>query len=727
MSQFPYIFFEECVVRTPLFSRKEFQEMVDREEISDALLKNICQNPIFQEALYLASPYLYSECEKWLSGKEMSVKEAQKLKNTLLKYYSRMSTRCTPFGLFAGVGMGSFHDIPNNPYSYSGKVRDTKLDMHFLVGLSTHLINTPEIKEKLLFFPNNSMYKVGRKIRYIEYEYTAGKRDYIISSAPLSKELQEVLYFSKHGKTSVQIAEMLTNNEVSQEEAKEFIEELIDNQALISELEPNVSGNNFLDTLISVLDRLQLETESISLKAIKIKLDDLDRNIGNPASLYSKIEDLIKSLKIDYEQKYLFQTDVYNKEIFTLPSQWKKEVKKVLSLLNKITVPVKNSHLSVFKKAFYERFESEEVPLTLALDTEIGIGYRQNSTAKGIHPYLEHLDLPASRHNQDFIIRLTPAQKILNEKLQEAQEENSFVIQLSDEDFKEFEVNWDDLPDTVSFMAEIVSENTLEKLYVNGGGGSSAANLLGRFCSEKSEVQNLTKAIAKKEEELNPDCILAEIIHLPEARIGNIIRRPELRQFEIPYLAQSALPEENQIPVDDLYISLRNDRLVLRSKKLNKEVKPYLTNAHNYYANSLPVYHFLSDLHSQNKRTGLYFDWGDMSTIYNFLPRVEYKNSILSKASWKVTEKEIKSFSSLEDKKPLLDAVKSWRTKRKIPKWIQWVQSDNKLTINLDNNDQVKIFLDAVIKFKSISIEEFLFNENDAFMHEFVFPMYREQ
>ena len=78
-------------------------------------------------------------------------------------------------------------------------------------------------------------------------------------------------------------------------------------------------------------------------------------------------------------------------------------------------------------------------------------------------------------------------------------------------------------------------------------GGSSAANLLARFSSEKSDVQSLAKKITEKEEELNPDYILAEIIHLPEARIGNVIRRPILRQYEIQYLAKSILPEENQI------------------------------------------------------------------------------------------------------------------------------------------------------------------------------------
>jgi hypothetical protein len=726
MSRFPYQFFDEYVVRTPLFSCKNFQNHLNKDDISDSKIKGICSDPIFQEAIYLASPNLYEEINKWLnSEKKFSKKEYKKLKQTILKYYSRISTRCTPFGLFAGVGLGSFDGL-RMTISVSEKNRDTKSDMHFLVSLAQHFVKLPEIRNKLLFFPNNSIYKIGDNIRYIEYQYTGGKRDYIISSAPLSEELLQILNFSKQGKTIGDIASVLVNNEITKNETKEFVEELIDNQVLISELEPNVSGNDFLDKIISVLDKIGTKNETEILISIKNKLSELDQNISNPISKYGEIEELIKSFAIEYEPKYLFQTDFYNKALFHLPFEWKKQLKKGIIFLNKITSEQKENDFSRFKKAFYERFETQEVPLLYVLDTEIGIGYKQNVSSKGIHPYLEDLPLPVSQKNQNKNLELTSVLIILNEKLQEALLDNQYSIELTDEDFIGFEESWDDLPDTVSLMSEIVSENNEEKLFLNGTTGSSAAKLLGRFCSEKSEFQNLTKNITQKEQELNPDEILAEIIHLPEARIGNVIRRPTLRQYEIPYLAQSLLPTENQIPVEDLYISLKNDEIVLRSKKLNKKIIPYLTNAHNYYANTLPVYHFLSDLYSQNIRSGLHFSWGGLEYIYKFLPRVEYNSIILSKARWKVSEKEISSLESLvSEKGNFLLELRNWRNRRKVPAWIQWAKFDNTLTMNLENYDMAKLFIQAVKSEKSILIEEFLYNENDDFKREFIFPMYK--
>lgn len=733
MSRFPYQFFDEYVVRTSSFSRKNFQHTISsKDEITDTELKEICTNPIFQEAVYLASLNLYIELAKWNhSEKEFSKKEYKKLKQTIVKYYSRISTRPTPFGLFSSVGLGKFSlDNETNNYQRStdNLLRDTKLDMYFLVSLAQYFVQQPEIRSKLLFYPNNSIYKIGSRIRYIEYQYTGGKREYFISLAPLSEELQQILDFSKEGKTIWQIAEILINEEITQEEAIEFVEELIDSQVLVSELEPNVSGNDFLDEIISVLNKIEAKDEAEILILIKNKLNELDQDISNPTFRYAKIEELIKSFAIEYEPKYLFQTDLYNKALFHLPFEWKRQLKRGISFLNKITLNQRENEFSKFKKAFSERFEEQELPLLYVLDNEVGIGYKQNTSAKGIHPYLEDLVLTASQKNQNKNIELTSVHQILNEKVQEALLDNLYTIKLADEDFKNFEEKWNDLPDTISIMTELISDNNQEKLFLNSSTGSSAANLLGRFCSEKSKVRNLTKDITQKEQELNPEEILAEIIHLPEARIGNVIRRPTLRQYEIPYLAQSLLPVENQIAVEDLYISLGNDRIVLRSKKLNKEVKPYLTNAHNYYTNTLPVYHFLSDLYSQNTKSGLYFSWGGLEHIYTFLPRVEYDNIILSKARWKITEKDISSLDLLNsDKKDFLLKLRNWRSKRKIPVWIQWVKFDNMLTMNLENYDMAELFIQAVKNEKSIIIEEFLYNENDDFKREFIFPMYKNK
>ena len=60
-----------------------------------------------QEAVLLASPALAAQLDKLLSssGAETRLKKRKRLHKGLLKYALRLSTRCTPFGMFAGVAV----------------------------------------------------------------------------------------------------------------------------------------------------------------------------------------------------------------------------------------------------------------------------------------------------------------------------------------------------------------------------------------------------------------------------------------------------------------------------------------------------------------------------------------------------------------------------------------------------------------------------------------------
>ena len=82
----------------------------------------------------------------------------------------------------------------------------------------------------------------------------------------------------------------------------------------------------------------------------------------------------------------------------------------------------------------------------------------------------------------------------------------------TDKELEPFKNNYDDLPDTLATMVQLYQD----KVYISSAGGSSAANLLGRFCHSDEVIYQMTKEITEKENILNPDVIYAEIVHLPE-------------------------------------------------------------------------------------------------------------------------------------------------------------------------------------------------------------------
>lgn len=79
---------------------------------------------------------------------------------------------------------------------------------------------------------------------------------------------------SKEGKSIEFLTKPLVNSEITEHDAREYIQELIENQLLISEIEPNVSGRDFLDTLISTFRRIEIKEEMLTLLSIKLELEN---------------------------------------------------------------------------------------------------------------------------------------------------------------------------------------------------------------------------------------------------------------------------------------------------------------------------------------------------------------------------------------------------------------------------------------------------------------------
>jgi hypothetical protein len=231
------------------------------------------------------------------------------------------------------------------------------------------------------------------------------------------------------------------------------------------------------------------------------------------------------------------------------------------------------------------------------------------------------------------------------------------------------------------------------RLYLASAVGPPGARLLGRFCHADPELAEWVERHLQAEEALQPDAVFAEVIHLPEGRLGNILARPAWRSYEIPYLAQSSLPAERQIPISDLRISVNGERVVLRSARLGREVIPRLTSAHNY-SSGPAIYRFLCALQGQGVAGGLSWNWGPLDSSA-FLPRVAFGRLVLARAQWRVTTEEIACLKAAPEGKRW-DVFQRWREQRRLPRWICLAEGDNELPIDLENSPMVRVMLDQL-------------------------------
>lgn len=684
-------------------------------------------NNAFLESLYLSTPTLHDEYVKHLTNPSKDSKSLKKLDISLYKYQTRSSTRCTPFGLFAGLNIANWGDDNNIIFDenlVNTLKRKTRLDMNVVCSLYIELIKQDFIKPYLRFSPNTSLYLVGNDYRYVEYYYANNRRHHKVNRVESSEYLFDVLNAAKKNLTKLELADILITDEISKEDALYFIDELIDSQLLVNQLEPTVTGNDYFNVLILKLNELFTESQNIDLfntielfNSIDFELKKIDKNIFNPIESYKNIHEKLKLILPDLSEINLFQTDLYKKtDQACVNEKTQKALLKTLGFLNKITPFHENSNLEDFKKRFNERYENSEISLLLAVDKETGIGYPSNDTS-GLNDLIDDITGNSIRSEND--IKWSVLQSCLLKLITDSNKNNKKIIHINEDDFKNIDFSNAIFPASFSVMFKVLNAST-NKLEIMNSGGSSAIKLLGRFAGGDDDVKQIVNSISNFEREQLPDCIIAEVVHLPESRVGNILARPEIRAFEIPYLAKSSVGDEYQIKVENLFLKIQGEKIILFDKSLNKEIIPRLGNAHNFSFNSLPLYHFLCDLQLQYyTKPYLGFNWGVLANQFNFLPRVEFENVIISPATWLLNKNDLAfsqdKITSIADKKVSFFELK---TKLELPDFFLIVEDDNELLINCKDSISIDTFIDIVKKKDHITLTEYLFEDQSPLIKD---------
>lgn len=674
---------------------------------------------LFQEGLYLSSPEFWEELKK----KDYSIAD-DKIAQTLHKYWLRSSTRCTPYGTFAGSTLINITDRGTNITLDCKEqyFRYLRLDMNYMSKLIAEVSKIPAVLNQLKFFPNNSIYYISDYIRYAEYTIQNNTRHYYLASVEKTSYLIAVLEKAKEGLTIDElVAVIMMHEEVDENEANIYISSLWESQLLVSELEPCITGPEPLDKFIQQISLFQGVD---NLRLCLFEIQTLLQHPRHGVEYYREVEGKLKNIGASLElPKNTLQVDLFLRtKNSNVNQQLVDNILAQVSDLMALSRKNENVDLNNFKSKFYNRYEDAEMPLNIVLDADIGIGYagvNTDNTGKGtvIENLPIRVDIKKSGSQIDYIIQYTLL------KYDDFIKSGKTCIEIKEVELQNFKSQVENLvfPTSMFLMGSLLSkgdkldtENFLFDLAAFGG--PSAGNLLGRFAHGDNQILEVTREILKKEELEHPGVLFAEIAHLPQARIGNILLRPILRKYEIPYVGKSGALEENLIPIDDLMVSVKSNEVIIRSRKFNRRVIPRLTTAHNFGFNSLPVYKFLCDLQGQGLSYPNVWDWGHLELLKH-LPRVMYKNIIIKKARWKIEENDIKDLTS--DSSSHVYYFRDFRSRLNIPQKVLYKENDNELLIDFEKTTGITLFVRYLRKNKVIQLEEFLFSEENCVVRDF--------
>lgn len=716
---------ETILMRNPLYPVNRLLNFYKSNINTADYLKQFFSDKTALEALYIGSPDLYQQLNLWLNNQLDKEDKKYKTELSLLKYIIRMSSRCTPFGLFASCSLVESADNTSVELSDINQLqRFSRLDMDYVCQIYTFLLKNNDFKNQLKFKPNNSLYLIGDNYRYVEYRFAGKGRSYHLVQLENNPYLQKVLELSSEGKTPKELSQAIVDDEVSLDEATTYINDLILNQVICSEVEPNVTGTDFVNILIQILEKLNIEHSILkSLKEIKTLFT---QNINqSKLEIYKSVPEILKVNQVNLNLKTLIQVDTLrptvNNKINKKVSEQILQSATLISLLSHKNTP--NDPFSEFKNKFMERYESQFVPLVEVLDTESGIGYGKFSN-QGLEESPLIGDLPIVNGRNSYSDQMPSIDSFKWELYEKSLLNNLTEVELDEkmiEKLSKQEINYNYLPDSIYGMVKIHANSSEDidngnyKINMHGLSGPSAASLWGRFCHLDSKIENASQEFLRKEEQHHPEAIYAEIVHLPESRIGNILMRPHLRSYEIPYLCQSILPKDNQIPVNDLMVGVEENKVVLKSKRLNKQIIPRMSNAHNFSMTSLPIYQFLCDLQYQMV-LGFGWSWGGLESR-KFLPRVTYDKTILCKARWRIIKEDLNEISKLKGEK-FEEAFQKFIKEKNLPEFVFYSQGDNELLLSLNNDLCRKMIVEEVMKYGQITLTESLENESSFIRDE---------
>ena len=671
-----YVVYPIFVLRAPGLPLEALKDIPFDKKDLDSFLSQKWKDESVRASVRLGSESLFQSIEDCIVKKQAP---GDAIATSFLNYYTRFSSRSTPFGLFSGVNSGKVEtkettEINLNPIEKS--TVSVRLDTEFLVACVHKMLQIREIQDCLIYRPSGSMYATGHQYRLVESHYNnKGKKQYNLSAFDQDPVLEVILDFSRKGKDVNSLIELLQEKGYSKEIANDYIRELIKNQLLVSNLEIVLTGIEYQNFLYQQLRAIRQIHPLINQL---LTLIEQVKPFFNPGSLLKNqdiIINLARKTDIPFQKSKIIQADLLRgQHKCQLSEKISNQVLKGIRILKAISDQTENDTLADFRKLFSRRFGDREVPLSLVMDQESGIGLNGPQAQQAVNPSALLDDLPqyGHPHRKNQI----PSHPFILSNPEHINDASPKYIELSKTDINRLNIhNGSDWPHQFYTMVSLFKHQGKTEIYMPFASGGHPGTILGRFGFLPDQgIEKLLNDSIKDEIQNLPDVVFAEIQHLPEDRTGNILQRPSFYDYEIPFMAQSVKALDEQLPIEDILVSVPDKEVILRSKKLDKRVIPKLNNAHNYSSRGLPLYEFLVKVGVQNQRPAYQISNQD-AVGSNFLPGVKYGNIHFRLPEWRLQPQSLQDKGVNMTDYPLR-ALATWVSENKLPTQVVLKESD---------------------------------------------------
>lgn len=622
-------------------------------------------------------------------------KKTDRALSSLLRYAVRMSTRPTPYGLFAGVALGTFGDradltLADEPVSTTR----TRADIGWLLALGRRLETDPAAYRRLSVGVNDLLYRVGDRL-LLPGSGVHGRQDDQLVDIRMTEVVEVVLELAggDRGSTLAELAEELRQRypEATSAQIDGLLDRLWELHVLVSRLRPRLTDPHPERGLLREIEGQGLIGEvSASLSAFRAAAEQIDIAPGgaDPQLLDRLVADQRRTAPEHTAEIYQLDTAL----ALTgqqLPAVVADTVAEAAELLVRLSPGTRPHHIVEYHSAFLERYGlGAEVPLTELLDAETGLDAPSGYTAPRQQAPLPAV--PPTETLRSDAARMALLAEALGQARPEIELTDELIRALTPsapgEDQAAVPASLDVYVQLAAASPEAIARGDFT-LVVTPGLTVAGGRTAGRFADLLTGGADRLTDLAHAEQALEPDVVYAEVNYVPaHGRSGNVAVHPSVRHHEICVNTAPTLPTDRQILLGDVLVGATADRFYLRSRRHPGELR--VSQGHmltEIYAPN-PV-RLLLELSVDGCRPCPSFDWGPAGGA-PYLPRLRSRRIVLHPAQWNLSVGLLigcKPGGPLPAADAFVPLLHRWRTAWRVPRRVYLTFLDNRLLLDLDH------------------------------------------
>jgi thiopeptide-type bacteriocin biosynthesis protein len=622
-----------------------------------------------------------------LSGQSWPRREAdgERLVRKVRRFLIRMATRSTPYGLFAGVGMGSWAPRTDLAIDHVPRPVTARIAMDWLQGFLMPLQADPRIRRWAILRANTTVLRRGDRFVLPE-PLPGGRHDRGTEvSIRATRPVQHVLRAARHPLLYRDLVESVL--EVVDGATPEMAERLIDDMCeltflVVTDLRPALTGTSAIDRTADLLGGSPDTADAAkALRHLELAGIAWSRGGGmSDADGYLGIEAQARRAGPGLAGPAFHVDSALPLTGRGVSGVVAEEAVRAAELLLRISPnPRGLPHVSRYRQRFAARYGPDRlVPLLEMLDPEVGLG-PMGSAGRGA--------VDASLSPQRAQVLLDVACRALRERVRSVDLTADLVSRLETSvlDPATLPSSLDLYALVCARTAEDVDAGDFELVVGPNVGATAAARNLGRFMYLlEPDAYASVERVVRAEESANPEAVWAEVLYEPrKGRLANVMVRPSFREYQIVVGATPDLPDKHLIHPDELLVGVRRGRFFVHWPEVGKDV--VATAGHMVNSAQAPeAARFLLEAGRDEGPQLSAFDWGP-ARGFPFLPRVQAGRVVLRPAQWRLSAGVLGGGSRRSAQNA--DLAK-WLRDWDVPRHVHLSQGDVRLQLDLEDEEQ---------------------------------------